>query len=291
MVPTPLKKWLLTVAACGLAFSGLSLASATTASATGNGNETDLNGHWDNLLPNICQDGSNRSGQSVWFYNTVTHELHDKSYQNRSPVYDQNGSARSIKYYLNPNWHILKGHCYYPQSSSWTKEGDESAWSETASNCDNGGPLNYNVTQSYTTTTTTTKTVNGSVSGSRAIGKLFDANLGAEFEYSWSYGKSVGWSRTVGMSVPAGRTEWFGARPILRVVRVNPHFWLDSDTWNNIKDGNGYHTSQNWGGYGYRALVDHDYYYDGTANVTNSSNQPTFRFILHGRANKWSDCH
>ncbi|MET7479389.1 hypothetical protein ABZT17_34210 [Streptomyces sp. NPDC005648] len=288
MVPTPVKKWLLTIAACGLAVSGLGLASATTASAA---NETDLNGKWDNLLPNICQDGSNRSGQSVWYYNTVTHELHDKSYQGKAPVFDRIGDARAAKVYLNPNWKELKGHCYYPQSSSWTYEGAETAWSEPASNCDNGGPLNYNVSQSYTTTTTTTKTVGGSVSAERSIGKLFDAGLGAEFSYSWSYGKSVGWSRTVGMSVPSGRTEWFGARPIKRVVRINPHFWLDSYTWNTIKDGNGYHTSQVWGGYGYRALVDHDYYYDGTANVLNSSNQPQFRFILHGRANKYSDCH
>ncbi|MEU1474057.1 hypothetical protein ACFYZ8_22095 [Streptomyces sp. NPDC001668] len=288
MVLTPVKKWSLTVAACSLAFSGLSLASATSASAA---NETDLNGHWDNLLPSICQDGSNRSGQSVWYYNTVTHELHDKSYQGKSPVFDRIGGARAAKAYLNPDWKELKGHCYYPQSSSWTYEGAETAWSEPASNCDRGGPLNYNVSQSYTTTTTTTKTVGGEVTGTRKLGKLFEVGGGAEFSYSWSYGKSVGWSRTVGMSVPSGRTEWFGARPIKRVVRVNPHFWLDSYTWNTIKDGNGYHSSQNWGGYGYRALVDHDYYYDGTANVLNSSNQPQFRFILHGRANKWSDCH
>lgn len=288
MVPTPLKKWLLTIAACGLAFSGLGLASATTASATGNGNETDLNGKWDNLLPNICQDGSNRKGQSVWYYNIATHELHDRSYYGKAPVYSsQYGGPRTTLHTLNPNWREIKGHCYYPESSSWTYEGAEAAWSEPASNCDSGGPLTYNVTQSYTTTTTTTKTVGGSVSGSRAVGKIFDLSLGAEFEYSWSYGKSEGWSRTVGMSVPAGRTEWMSARPIKRVVRVNPHFWLDSYTW--YAGGN--HTSQNWGGYGYRALVDHDYYYDGTANVTNSSNKPTFRFILHGRANKWSDCH
>jgi hypothetical protein len=291
MVPTPVKKWLLTVAACGLAFSGLTLASAPTASATGNGNETDLNGKWDNLLPNICQDGSNRSGQSLWYYNIATHELHDRSYEGKYPVFDVIGGPRAAKAYLNPNWRELRGHCYYPESSSWTYEASETAWSEPASNCDSGGPLNYNVSQSYTTTTTTTKTVGGSVSGSRAIGKLFDLSLGAEFEYSWAYGKSVGWSRTVGMSVPPGRTEWFGARPLKRVVRINPHFWLDSYRWNTVKDGNGYHTSQNWGGWGYRALVDKDYYYDGTANVTNSSGQPQFHFLLHGRANKWSDCH
>ncbi|MDX3745082.1 hypothetical protein [Streptomyces sp. AK08-02] len=289
MVPTPVKKWLLTVAACALALSGLSLASATTASATGNGNETDLNGKWDNLLPNICQDGSNRSGQSVWYYNIATHELHDRSYYGRAPVYSsQYGGPRNTLHVLNPNWREIKGHCYYPQSSSWTYEGAETAWSEPASNCDNGGPLNYQVSQSYTTTESTTKTVGGSLSGVGKIGKMFEVGGGAEFEYSWSYGKSIGWGRTVGMSVPSGRTEWFGARPLKRVVRINPHFWLDSYTWNA---GGTTKTSQNWGGWGYRALVDHDYYYDGTANVLNSSKQPQFRFILHGRANTRNDCN
>ncbi|MGY1495062.1 hypothetical protein ACW4TU_00145 [Streptomyces sp. QTS52] len=288
MVPTPVKKWLLTIAACGLAFSGLSLASATTASAA---NETDLNGKYDNLLPNICQDGSNRSGQSLWYYNIVTRELHDRSYEGKSPVFDVIGGPRAAKAYLNPNWREIRGHCYYPQSSSWTYEASETAWSEPASNCDSGGPLNYNVSQSYTTTTSTTKTVGGSLTGVGKIGKMFEAGGGAEFEYSWSYGKSVGWSRTVGMSVPSGRTEWFGARPLKRVVRINPHFWLDSYRWNTTKDGDGYHTTQNWGGWGYRAIVDYDYYYDGTANVLNSSGQPQFRFILHGRANTWNDCH
>jgi hypothetical protein len=289
MVFQRVKKWLLAITIVGFTFSGLTLAVPTTASAA---DETDLNGRYDNLLPNICQDGANRGGQSLWYYNVVTRDLHDKSYKDQYPVFNRIAAYRSVRFSLNPDWREIKGHCYYPASSSWTYEGGETARSESASNCDRGGPLNYTVNQNHTTTTTTTKTVGGGLAGTaNTASKIFGLEAGAEFQYSWAYAKAIGWSRTVGMSVPAGRTEWMGARPVKRVVRVNPHFWIDNYRWNNIKNGFAYVNSPTWAGtLGTRAIVDRDYFYDGTSDVLKDG-QPQFRFILHGRATTWNDCH
>lgn len=283
-MPT-IKKCLLTGAAFGMAISGLTLTSAPAASAT-----TDVNGAHDSLLPNMCQDGSNRSGQSVWYYNVDTKQLLDRAHGSvgNRPVWQYiGGSKAGNRYAMNPGWREIKGHCFYPASSSWTYEGKQTAYSDEVANCSKGGNATERVDQSYSTTTTTTKTVNGSLSVSPNISKMFGVGLGAEFSYSWAYAKTVGWGRSVSLDVPPGRTGWLTAAPMKRVVRVNPHFWIDEYNWYDGTEKKGH---DKWGIYGtQRDIVDRNYYYDGTSDVLRNG-QPVFKFYKHDRAVTAREC-
>ncbi|WP_330289568.1 hypothetical protein [Streptomyces sp. NBC_00576] len=283
-MPT-IKKCLLTGAAFVMAIGGLTLGSAPTAIAS-----TDVNGVHDWLLPNMCQDGSNRSGQSVWYYNVDSKRLLDSRHGGLGnlPVWRFiSGSKAGRVFAMNPGWREIKGHCFYPASSSWTYEGRQTAYSDQVTNCSWGGNVSQRVEQNYSTTTTTTKTVSGSLSVSPNVSKMFGVGLGAEFSYSWAYGKTVGWNRSVSIDVPPGRTAWLTAAPIKRVVRVNPHFWIDEYNW---YDGTQKKGHDKWGIYGtQRDIVDYDYYYDGTSDELRNG-QPAFRFYKHDRPNGRSEC-
>ncbi|WP_326584659.1 hypothetical protein OG889_40475 [Streptomyces sp. NBC_00481] len=283
-MPT-IKKCLLTGAAFSLALTGLTLGAAPTAIAS-----TDVNGVHDGLLPNMCQNGSNRSGQSVWYYNVSTKQLLDRSggRVGYPPVWRYIGGDKGgNRYAMNANWREIKGHCFYPSSASWTYEGRQTAYSDEVTNCSQAGNVSQRVDQSYSTTTTTTKTVNGTVGVSPNITKMFGIDLGAEFSYSWSYGKTVGWNRATTIDVPPGRTAWLTAAPIKRVVRVNPHFWIDEYNWYDGTKKNGHNK---WGISGTeRDIVDYDYYYDGTSDELRNG-QPVLKFYKHDRANRSGEC-
>ncbi|THJ64599.1 hypothetical protein [Candidatus Frankia alpina] len=199
------------------------------------------------------------------------------------------GESRTANYFgpsgyhyaLNPGWELFEGHCEFPETSSWVWFDSERRISEdTITNC-TAGSSTLTINESYSTTRTYTKTVSGNVKiGIK--GEVFNGDIGGGFSYSWAISDTHQLGLAVGITVGPGRQGWMDARPLKRIVRVNPVFEVDYYNWSDGQNEFGW-TAHSWRSRSYNRISSWGFYLDGIADVLNSDGTPSMDFVARDK--------
>ncbi|MER6560566.1 hypothetical protein ABT300_23085 [Streptomyces sp. NPDC001027] len=225
------------------------------------------------LMMSIC-NGS--TSTSYWKINVQTGELQRLTWQKW---------AGDKAFPPARPWELFRGHCSYPESTSWTWNGPEKQVSDTLVNCSHRATGNQQIREGGTTTSTTSNSVTASFGIEwTIIEKVLAVEAGGSYTRTWSYSKAKDWSRTTGISVPPRRKAWIAQRPVMRTVRSNPVFHVDEYRWG--KTG-----VNSWRGRGYNQITSYGAYYDAVGNVVNSDGTPSGQIVFRDRGvNSAADC-
>ncbi|MEU1276435.1 hypothetical protein [Streptomyces sp. NPDC005799] len=212
----------------------------------------------DKLLMSLCTGSTKRT---YWWFNVETGAVTvDKTL---------GYPASKLPYPIERFW----GFCSYPESSSWTWPGSDVKIGNTLVNCAYGSTISQTTQVNGTTTSTTANSISGSVAIEwTPLAKVLSIEAGASYTHTWSYAKSKGWATTNGITVNPRRAGWLVQRPIMRTVRSNPVFHIDTYIWGN---SNGKEvTSHTWRGRGYSDINSRGAYYDAVGNTLGDNGLP-----------------
>jgi hypothetical protein len=213
---------------------------------------------------------------TYWFINVETGDL-TKDIVN-------GGSGVKMTYPIER----FEGHCYYPESTSWTWTGAEQRVTNVLVNCGRGSVIRQDIQMNGSTTSTTTNSVSGSFGIEwTPLKDVLSVEAGGSYTRSWSYAKASGWSTTTGITVNPRYVGWLALRPEMRTVRSNPAFRVER-YWG--KSGGGQVNVNSWRGRGYTDITSYGAYYDAKGNVLDGNGKPAGQYVLRDRPVTSSDC-